>query len=167
MAILEIRKYPEKVLLEKAHPVEQVDRSIYKLADDMAETMYEAPGIGLAANQVGETSRVIVVDLAPKKPESNLIVLVNPEIVAAEGLISTEEGCLSVPDYQADVKRFQKVVVRALNLEGRPVEIEAEDLFAVVLQHEIDHLNGTLFIDRISRLKRDLYKRRMRKKLAK
>jgi peptide deformylase len=167
MAILEICTYPDKVLLEKAEHVACVDKEIFRLADDMAETMYSAPGIGLAANQVGVCKRLILVDLTPREPDSDLIVLVNPEIIAAEGLISTEEGCLSVPDYQAEVKRHQKITVRGLTLDSKPLQIEAEGLLAVVLQHEIDHLNGTLFIDRLSRLKRDLYKRRIRKKRAK
>ena len=133
----------------------------------MAETMYSAPGIGLAATQVGVAKQVLVADTAARKPESELIVLINPEIVAAEGEVLFEEGCLSVPDYQAEVKRHERITVRGLNLKGEEVEIEAEGLLAIVLQHEIDHLNGILFIDRLSKLKRDLYKRRLRKKLAK
>jgi len=118
----------------------------------------------LAANQVGVAKRLLVADIAPREPESELIVLANPEIVAAEGEVIIEEGCLSVPEYQAEVKRYEKITVRGLDLNGEEVEIEAEGLLAVVLQHEIDHLNGILFIDRISRLKRDLYKRKLRKK---
>ena len=116
---------------------------------------------------MGVAKQVLVADISPRKPESELIVLINPEIVAAEGEVLFEEGCLSVPDYQAEVKRHEKITVRGLNLKGEEVEIEAEGLLAIVLQHEIDHLNGKLFIDRLSKLKRDLYKRRMRKKLAK
>jgi peptide deformylase len=167
MAVLEVRTYPDKVLLQQAEIITSIDKDIIRLADDLAETMYNAPGIGLAANQVGVASRLIVVDIAPREPGSELIVLVNPEIIAAEGLTTFEEGCLSVPDYQAEVKRHEKVTVRGLSLQGKPVEIKAEGLLAVVLQHEIDHLNGMLFIDRISRLKRDLCKRRLRKRLAK
>jgi peptide deformylase len=167
MAILHICAYPEKVLSQPAEPITSIDEDVIKkLADHMAETMYNAPGIGLAANQVGVAKRLLVADIAPRGSESELIVLANPEIVAAEGEVIIEEGCLSVPEYQAEVKRHEKITVRGLDLNGEEVEIEAEGLLAVVLQHEIDHLNGVLFIDRISRLKRDLYKRRLRKKLA-
>jgi peptide deformylase len=167
MTILEICTYPEKVLRKRAEPIADIDEEISRLADHMADTMYSAPGIGLAANQVGVPKQLLVADISPRRPESELIVLVNPEIVAAEGQVTIEEGCLSVPDYQAEVKRHEKVTVRGLDLHGEEVVIEAEGLLAVVLQHEIDHLNGVLFIDRISKLKRDLYKRRLRKQLAK
>ena len=167
MTILDICTYPEKILRERAKPFTNIDEEIAKLADHMAETMYNAPGIGLAANQVGVPRRLLVADISPQTPESDLIVLANPEIIATEGEVTIEEGCLSVPDYQAEVKRHAKVTVRGLNLHGQEVEIEAEGLLAVVLQHEIDHLNGILFIDHISRLKRELYKRKLRKQLAK
>lgn len=167
MTPLHICTYPEKILSEKAEPITTIDEELVKLADHMAETMYNAPGIGLAATQVGVAKQLLVADIAPRRPESELIVLVNPEIVAAEGELVIEEGCLSVPDYQAEVKRHERVTVRGLDLKGKEVEIEAEGLLAVVLQHEIDHLNGILFIDRISKLKRDLFKRRLRKKLTK
>ena len=166
MAILHICTYPEKILREPTEPIANIDKEVEELAEHMAETMYQAPGIGLAANQVGVPKRLLVADIAPGQPESNLIVLANPEIIAAEGEVIIEEGCLSVPEYQAEVKRHEKITVRGLDLKGEEVEIEAEGLLAVVLQHEIDHLNGVLFIDRISRLKRDLYKRKLRKKLA-
>jgi len=167
MAILHICTYPEEILHQRAEPITEIDEEVVKLVDHMAETMYSAPGIGLAATQVGVAKQVLVADIAPRRPESELIVLINPEIVAAEGEVIFEEGCLSVPDYQAEVKRHEKITVRGLNLKGEEVEIEAEGLLAIVLQHEIDHLNGVLFIDRLSKLKRDLYKRRMRKKVAK
>ncbi len=167
MTILDICAYPEKILRQRAKPITHIDEEIGRLADHMAETMYNAPGIGLAANQVGVPKRLLVADISPRTPESDLIVLANPEIIAAEGEVTIEEGCLSVPDYQAEVKRHAKVTVRGLNLHGEEVEIEAEGLLAVVLQHEIDHLNGLLFIDHISRLKRELYKRKLRKQLAK
>jgi len=167
MAILHICTYPEEILGQRAEPITEIDEDVVKLVDHMTETMYSAPGIGLAATQVGVAKQVLVADIAPRRPESELIVLINPEIVAAEGEVIFEEGCLSVPDYQAEVKRHEKVTVRGLNLQGEEVEIEAEGLLAVVLQHEIDHLNGMLFIDRLSKLKRDLYKRKVRKKLAK
>jgi peptide deformylase len=167
MAILDICTYPEEILRKPAEPVTEIDGEVVRLVEHMAETMYSAPGIGLAATQVGVAKQVLVADIAARRPESELIVLINPEIVAAEGEVIFEEGCLSVPDYQAEVKRHEKITVRGLNLQGEEVEIEAEGLLAIVLQHEIDHLNGKLFIDRLSKLKRDLYKRRMRKKLAK
>jgi len=167
MATLDICTYPERVLRERTKPIAHIDEEISRLADQMAEIMYKAPGIGLAANQVGVPKRLLVADISPRLPESGLIVLANPEIIAAEGELTIEEGCLSVPDYQAEVKRHERVTVRGLNLHGEEVEIEAEGLLAVVLQHEIDHLNGILFIDRISRLKRELFKRKLRKKRAK
>jgi peptide deformylase len=167
MAILDICTYPEEILRKPAEPVTEIDGEVVRLVDHMAETMYSAPGIGLAATQVGVAKQVLVADIAARRPESELIVLINPEIVAAEGEVIFEEGCLSVPDYQAEVKRHEKITVRGLNLKGEEVQIEAEGLLAIVLQHEIDHLNGILFIDRLSKLKRDLYKRRLRKKLAK
>ena len=166
MTVLEICTYPEKVLLQQSEPIVDINEEIVKLADHMAETMYSAPGIGLAANQVGVAKQLLVVDIAPRRPESDLIVLANPEIIAVEGEVTIEEGCLSVPDCQAEVKRHEKVKVRGLDLKGKEVEIEAEGLLAVVLQHEIDHLNGILFIEHISRLKRDLSKRKLRKKKA-
>lgn len=166
MAVLQICTYPEKVLTQPAEPITDIDEEVIKLADHMAETMYNAPGIGLAATQVGVAKRLLVADIAPREPESELVVLANPEIVAAEGEVIIEEGCLSVPEYQAEVKRHEKITVRGLDLNGEEVEIEAEGLLAVVLQHEIDHLNGILFIDRLSKLKRDLVKRRLRKKKA-
>ncbi|HYA02121.1 MAG TPA: peptide deformylase [Syntrophobacteria bacterium] len=167
MAVLEICTFPDKVLLQKAEPISAIDREIARLADDMAETMYSAPGIGLAANQVGVPRRLIVIDTSRRDVDSQLIVIVNPEIISGEGLITMEEGCLSVPDYQAEVTRYQKVKVRGLDLQGKSMELDAEGLLAVVLQHEIDHVNGKLFIDHLSRLKRELCKRRMRRRRAK
>jgi len=167
MAVLEIQTYPAPVLKEKAKPVAAIDSEIQCLIDDMADTMYHAPGIGLAANQVGALHRVIVFDITPKEEGRNLNVLINPEIVAAEGELVHPEACLSVLDYSCDVRRKACVTVTGLDREGKPVCIEAKDLLAVVLQHEIDHLDGILFIDRISRLKRSLYKRQLQKNLKK
>jgi peptide deformylase len=167
MAILEIQKYPEPVLKEKARPVEDITEDIQCLIEDMADTMYDAPGIGLAANQVGALHRVIVFDITPKEEGRNLNVIINPEIVAASGDLVHQEACLSVSDYTCDVRRKACITVAGLDREGKPVEIEAKDLLAVVLQHEIDHLDGVLFIDRISRLKRSLYNRQLRKTLKK
>jgi peptide deformylase len=167
MAVSDICKYPDPVLLKKAKPVVKLDDDIKKLIQDMIDTMYQAPGIGLAANQIGRPIRVIVFDITPKDQERQPSVLLNPEIVESEGEQTMEEGCLSVPEYYSDVKRSAKVKVRGQDIEGNPVEICGEDLLATVLQHEIDHLDGILFIDRISALKRSLYKKRIQKKLKK
>jgi peptide deformylase len=164
MALLEICTYPESVLRENAAPVETVDRQCRKLIDDMVETMYEAPGIGLAANQVGKAVQVITIDLQRPEDENGLIVLVNPRIVTAGGTITWEEGCLSVPEFFAKVKRFETVTVKALSPDGKPVEINASGLLAVVLQHEIDHLAGQLFVDKIGPIARDIFRRKWKKK---
>jgi peptide deformylase len=147
--------------------VSDIDGKTQQLIDDMTETMYNAPGIGLACNQIGEPCRIIIFDTSAKDEPNALVVVVNPEIVEAEGVIVEEEGCLSVIDYQADVKRAERVTARGFDREGNPIELRTEGLPAVVLQHEIDHLNGVLFIDRISKLKRELYKRRLKKLLKK
>ncbi len=165
MAKRRIITYPDPVLKEVAEPVSDITSEIRELAHDMAETMYAAPGVGLAANQIGILKRIIVFDLARQEEDSALHVLVNPEIVAAEGESAMEEGCLSVIDFSSTVRRSANVTVRALDLDGRTLELEGEGLMAIVLQHEIDHLNGTLFIDRISSLKRMLYKRHLKKLL--
>ncbi len=167
MAIREIVKYPDERLATECSPVQKLDERIQTLIDDMADTMYDAPGIGLAAPQVGEDCRVIVVDTSRRSEPDAFMALINPEIVEHEGELVSEEGCLSVREYNADVKRSSKVRVRALDREGREVDIVAEDLQAIVLQHEIDHLDGILFIDRISRLKRALYDKRLKKNLEK
>jgi len=164
MAILRICTYPDPVLREKAQPISQIDRAVRKLADDMAETMYAAPGIGLAANQVGIPKRLIVLDLQDREGQRGLIVLVNPEIVQASGSIKHEEGCLSVPGFYAKVSRFGRVLVRGLNLDGKMVEIDAQGLLAVALQHEIDHLDGKLFVDRLGPVGRELFKRKWKKR---
>jgi len=164
MAVLPICKLPDAVLRQEAKDVAEINGNVQRLIDDMAETMYAAPGLGLAANQVGELKRLIVFDVVHKegKPRKPQVVL-NPCIVAAEGEITHEEGCLSVADFSAEVRRHAKVLVKGLDREGKPIEITGEGLLAVVLQHEIDHLNGVLFIDHISRLKRGLYLRRLKK----
>jgi len=163
--IMKIFKFPEPVLREQAEPVENIDEELQKLIDDMGETMYAAPGIGLAANQVGEPLQLLVYDLTPRDQGRNLCVLMNPEIVSAEGEILYDEACLSVIDFSAEVKRHAMVKVRGFDRHGKPVDIEAEGLMAICLQHEIDHLNGKLFIDHISSLKRALYKRRLQRML--
>ncbi len=159
MALLEIKKYPDSILKEKAEPVSEFDAGLQKLIDDMIETMYAAPGIGLAANQVGVLKQLIILDVF-KDDESSLLVLINPEIVCKEGETGSEEGCLSIPDYITVVKRAEKVKVKALDRHGEPVEVEGDGLLARALQHEIDHLNGFLFVDRIGRIKKEFFKKR-------
>ncbi len=163
MAVLEIKKYPEPVLKQRAQEITDINGNLQELIDNMVETMYAAPGIGLAANQVGELKRVIVVDITAGKEKGNLIVLVNPEIAEAEGKTDSEEGCLSVPKYTSIIKRAKKVLVKGLDRDGNPVEIEAEGLLARAFQHEIDHLEGVLFIDRLSPIKREFFRKRYKK----
>lgn len=160
MAILRITKYPEEVLKKKTEPVKEFGPGLQKLIDNMIETMYAAPGVGLAANQVGVSKQVTVIDVSSRDEASSLIVLINPEIIHAEGEDSCEEGCLSIPEYTTVVKRAEKVKVRGLDRSGAPLEIEAEGLLARALQHEIDHLNGFLLIDRIGRIKREFFRKR-------
>lgn len=163
MALLRIRKFPDEVLKRPARPVENINGDLNSLVDSMAQTMYAAPGVGLAAPQVGESKRIIVLDTDHEEPGKHLLKLINPRVVEAQGKIIWEEGCLSVIDYSADVERAAKVLVRAWTPEQKEIEIEAEELLAVALQHEIDHLDGKLFIDRISRIKRELYRRKLKK----
>lgn len=165
MAVLEIKKYPDNILRIKAEPVRQIDSTVLSLIDDMTETMYAAPGVGLAATQVGVSLRIMVVDVGLKEEGSGLIVLINPEIISVHGEIEEEEGCLSVPDYKAQIKRAEIITVRGLNKEGREIEIESTSLLARVIQHEIDHLNGVLILDRMSPIKRELFKKKFRKVL--
>lgn len=160
MAILEIKEYGDPVLREKALPVEEVTPEILNLIKDMTETMYTASGLGLAASQVGVPKRIILVD----GEEDGLIVLINPMIIKSEGEIVAEEGCLSVPDIYSQVKRSLKVTVKALNQNGDSIEITKEDLTARALQHEIDHLDGILFIDRIGRMERQMLLNKLKKK---
>lgn len=162
---LKIYSFPDPVLRTKAEPVENIDGKTQELIDSMTETMYKAPGIGLAAVQVGEPIRLVVYDITPTEDGNNINVIINPEIVSREGSIVYEEACLSVIDYCADVTRSEKICVKALDRDGNPIEIEAEDLHAVCLQHEIDHLDGVLYIDHISTIKRALYKKRLKKML--
>ena len=166
MATLEIVKYPDTSLSQPTSELENIDGQVQKMIDGMSTTMYQAPGIGLAAIQVGWDKSLLIYDISPQDEDRSLHVLINPKIIASEGeILSTDEGCLSVPDFRADVKRAEKVLVEAVDREGNPIRIDAEGLLAIVLQHEIDHLNGTLFIDHISSLKREMYKRRIKKKL--
>src|SRR5579875_169350 len=163
MALLKIRRYPDPVLKQTAAPVAEIDGQLVGLIENMVQTMYAAPGVGLAAPQVGEASRVIVLDLDHKQPGKQLLKLINPTIVESHGSILWEEGCLSVLDYNAEVKRAAQVLVRAYTPDQQEIEIEADQLLAVCLQHEIDHLDGKLFIDRISKIKRELYRRKLQK----
>lgn len=163
MALLEILQFPHPVLRHRAGEVREIDETIRRLARDMMETMHRAPGIGLAAPQVGVPSRLIVVDLSAGEDPDQRLVLVNPQIICKEGRIRMEEGCLSVPDLRETVTRCERVVVRGQDLEGRTVEVEGEELLAVALQHEIDHLDGLLFIDHLSQLKRSRYVARQKK----
>lgn len=166
MEQLEIVTYPDKLLILPSREVKNIDGTIQQLIKNMTEIMYTSQGIGLAAVQVGFNKNIIIYDISPMDGKSSLNILVNPRVVYKEGkTISENEGCLSLPDFRANVKRAAKVVVEGLDKDGNPMEIEAEGLSAVVLQHEIDHLDGILFIDRISSLKRNLYKNRIKKKL--
>jgi len=156
MAIREIIKLPDKRLRLTSEPVKQIDAGIRKLVDDMFETMYKAPGIGLAAIQVGVAKRVITMDLSKKEDDHEPQVFINPEILwRSDERAKFEEGCLSIPDYYEEVERPAAVKVKYLDLAGTPREIDAKGLLATCLQHEIDHINGVLFIDHLSKLKRD------------
>jgi peptide deformylase len=171
MALLEILTFPDPRLAVKSTAVEAVDDSIAQLVADMFETMYAAEGVGLAAPQVGVAKRIIVVDCGPRPedegtplPPKEPLAVVNPVITARDGKLRWEEGCLSVPGYNDEVDRAAKVTVEGLDEKGAPVKIEAEGLLAVCLQHEIDHLEGVLFVDRLSRLKQQMVKKRLRKR---
>jgi len=148
---------PDPVLRQQSKPIEKVDAEVLRLADDMLETMYDAPGIGLAAIQIGVPRRLLVIDVAREGEEKTPIVFINPEILKVSDDISTyEEGCLSIPDYYAEVERPASLTVQYVGRDGKQQTVEADGLLATCLQHEIDHLNGVLFIDHISRLKRDM-----------
>jgi peptide deformylase len=163
---LDIVTYPDKFLKNPTQAVDNIDGDLQTLIDNMGTTMYQAPGIGLAAIQVGVDKSLLVYDIAPKEESRRLNVLINPKIISREGeIISEDEGCLSVPDFRADVKRAARILVEGVDRDGKPQRFEAEGLLAILLQHEIDHLNGTLFIDHISALKRQMYTRRIAKML--
>ena len=161
MAILDILHYPDKRLRTVAKPVEKVDASIKKLVDDMFETMYVAPGIGLAATQVNVHKQVIVIDVSEEKNQP--LCLINPQIIAEEGTETCDEGCLSVPDIYETVKRSEKVTVKALDQNGDEYTLQADELLAVCIQHEMDHLKGKLFVDYLSPLKKQRIKKRLLK----
>lgn len=161
MAKLEILHFPDERLRTVAKPVEEVDDSIRQLVDDMFETMYEAPGIGLAATQVDVHKQIIVIDLSPEKDQP--LCLINAEIVAKDGIEEREEGCLSVPGIYEKVQRADHIIVKALDRDGNKIEFEADELLAVCIQHEMDHLNGKLFVDYLSPLKRNRIKKKLEK----
>lgn len=164
--MLDILTYPDKFLKQQTTAVENIDGALQAIIDNMATTMYAAPGIGLAAPQVGIGRSFLIYDVTPREDGQKLHVLINPRIVASEGeIISENEGCLSVPDFRADVKRAEKILVEGVDRDGNPLRFDAEGMHAIVIQHELDHLNGTLFIDHISALKRQMYKRRVQKEM--
>jgi peptide deformylase len=164
MAVLPILEYPDKRLREQARPVEAVTPEIQRLVDDMAETMYAAPGVGLAANQVGVLLRIFVIDTAGEDDPSDLKVFINPEIIVREGEMVWQEGCLSFPGVTESVERAERVRVRALDREGKAFELEAEGLLSVAIQHENEHLDGKLMIDRLGPVKKRLVQRKMQKR---
>ena len=163
MAPLDILRYPDPRLYKKAEPVAEVDESVRALVRDMAETMYAAPGVGLAATQVNVHKRVVVIDASENRDQ--LLVLINPEIVSREGVQYCDEGCLSVPGIYEAVERAERVTVRALGVDGKPFTLTAEKLLAVCIQHELDHLEGKVFVDYLSRLKQQRIKAKFQKQL--
>jgi len=160
--IRRILTYPDPELKKRSVPVTIINEKIKELVRDMAETMYDAPGVGLAAPQIGVHQRVIVIDVSPKDEAPHLIVAINPVIIHSEGETYEEEGCLSVPKYGANVRRHASVVVKALNLEGEETTCRAEGLLAIAFQHEIDHLDGILFVDHLSPLKKEIFRKKYR-----
>jgi peptide deformylase len=163
MALLPILQHPDPRLRQKAAPVTVFDARLEKLIEDLFETMYDAPGVGLAATQVGVMQRIAVMDCAPKDASPQRMVIINPEIFDASDKTEMEEGCLSVPDTNEKVPRFQRLKMRALDAKGQPFEVEAEGLLAQAIQHEIDHLDGKLYIDYLSSLKRERINKKLRK----
>jgi peptide deformylase len=165
MSILRIREYPEDVLKRTAEPVRNVDGKLQALIEDMFETLYAAPGLGLAAPQIGEPIRLFVYDLGIREGETDKRIIINPTIVEQDGEILEEEGCLSIPDYREVVKRAARVMLKGFDRDGKEVELEAQGLEARLFQHELDHLNGVLMFDHLSPLKRDLIQRKFKKRL--
>lgn len=165
MSVLEVLKVPDPRLRERAKDIVNIDDNIKKLAYDMIETMYASNGVGLAATQVGVPLRIIVIDVEQIDGEPKPIICINPEIIEGRDMVKNEEGCLSVPGYTAKVERFNFVKVRFKNLVDQYVHMEAEELLARAFQHEIDHLNGILFIDHLSKLKRELFLKRLKKSM--
>jgi peptide deformylase len=167
MAVREVLKYPHPLLKKRSEKVERVDEETRKWIEDMTETMYQANGIGLAACQIGFPRRIIVLDVSPIDPEHDLFAMVNPEVISEEGEIDHEEGCLSVPDCFEKVKRRETICVRGLSPDGKPIEVTGKGILAFALQHEIDHLDGILILDRMSRLKREIYRNKLKKEKRK
>ena len=167
MAVLEILKYPHPVLKKRSKEVDRIDEEVKKLIHNMAETMYEANGIGLAACQVGVPRRIIVLDVSPLDPKQALFAMINPEIISEEGEIDYEEGCLSVPDCLEKVRRKEKVRVKGMSPDGKEMEVAGEGILAIALQHEMDHINGLLILDRVSRVKREIYRNKLKKERRK
>jgi peptide deformylase len=166
MAILPIVTYPDEFLLKPVKPVAEINDDLQEVIENMAETMYDAPGVGLAAIQVGIDQAIVVYDPDADPVRRQFQVLINPRILEFHGsIISEEEGCLSVPELRCDITRADRVVVEGLDRSGNPVKFEAEGISAIILQHEIDHLNGILILERISALKRQIYKRKRQKQL--
>jgi len=165
MALREILRYPEPLLKQKSVPVTEFNDELKQLANDMVETMYAAPGVGLAAPQVGVLQRLIILDCSASDEPDDLLVAVNPEIIAGEGNSLEEEGCLSVPGYWASVKRHETATIRYQDTDGNFHEREAEGLLAIGMQHEVDHLEGVLFVDRLSPLKRSIFRKKYMKML--
>jgi len=161
--VREIVIWPDPILKKKASPVSQVDDSIRSLVNDMFETMYAADGVGLAAPQIGVLKQVLVLDTTPRQPESKPVAMINPQIIAKEGTTRYSEGCLSVPGEAEEVDRAARVTVKFLDVSGREQTIEADGLLAVAIQHETDHLQGTMFVDYLSPLKRELIRKRMKR----
>ncbi|MDY6862419.1 MAG: peptide deformylase [Thermodesulfobacteriota bacterium] len=161
MAVLEIKTFPSEILKQKARPIDYMDKDIRKLSKNMGETMYEKKGIGLAAPQVDASLRLITYDIG-----DGLCILINPKIIKGEGEIKGEEGCLSVPEVRLEIPRYEVVKVTGLNLNGEEISFEAKGLLARVIQHEIDHLNGNLILDKVSKLKRELAVRKLKKILS-
>ena len=160
---MKICSYPDPILKKQSEPVVNIDGEIQNLIDNMGKVMYEASGIGLAANQVGAPKRVIVFDINYREKGKDLNVLINPTIVLAEDKIEFEEGCLSVPGFQDNIARKKYLKVKGVDRHGKPIDIEAEDLLAICIQHEIDHLNGKLILDHVSHLKKNLYRKKIDK----
>jgi peptide deformylase len=164
MSVLNIRIYPDPILKEPALPVEKFDAELNKLLDDMYQTMLAANGIGLAAPQIGVSKQIAVIDVSEERDQR--LELINPKIIWEDGKVPSEEGCLSIPGYRDKLKRSEEIIVQAKDRNGKDIEIKADELLAICMQHEIDHLNGILFIDRLSRLKRELFKRWFKKSQA-
>jgi peptide deformylase len=166
MALLEIKKYPEKILKQKTTPIKNIDSDTQQLIENMLDTMHAARGLGLAANQVGISKRLCVLDTSQESEKKSVIILINPVIIEKEGSIESPEGCLSIPGCSTGIKRAERVYVSGLNRDGKPINIEGTGLLARAIQHEIDHLDGLLLFDRMSPIKREFFKRRYKKLLS-